>query len=180
MVLVGNSRKNLAVRGPLMLALLFAGVVALVASGASTAWAQPAQEEYQLNIPDARGGGGGGSTSSGDVRSLLRGGSGSSPMPLSAWSRGTSSGSPGTGSTPGYSPGGGLSGAPTSGGGDSSSVDPLLAKPPAGDSGLLSAGTNAASKTPLGLAVLGALLLITLLGLLAARRRRRARAIELE
>jgi hypothetical protein len=166
-------------RWALTLAFMLAGVLALVASSAPAAWAGPAQEEYRLQIPDPRGGGG--SSSPGDARSELSGGgSGSAP---SGGSAGTSYYSPASGSGGAGSTG---SGFPDFGGdgGSGSSADgagadeALLAKARQSDpgSGLLAATTSAMGKTPAGLAVVGALLLIALAGAVAVRRARRSSA----
>jgi hypothetical protein len=176
-------------RRPLMLVLMLAGALALVASTVPAASAGPAQEEYKLQIPDARGGGG--SSTPGDARSEL-GGGGSSGS--SSGTTGTVPGSPGGSSGSGgswSSPGGssyfqadpssdGASGSGGNGaasGGDDVSSDALLAKAREGRgaSDLLSASSGALANSPVALAAAGALLLITLAGLLAARRARRAK-----
>lgn len=171
MTVAGYSNGRPAARLVLMLGLLLAGAIALAAWGAPGASAQPAEEEYKLQIPDARGGGG--SPSPGEARALLGGGGGSSP------SGGTS------GSTFGYTGGGSPSSGTSSYGGGETGADSatssgadeaLLAKARrgVGDPGLLSAATSAAGKAPLALAIIAALLLITVAGVLAARRRRHA------
>jgi hypothetical protein len=175
MAVAGDSKGRLARMLP-RLGLLLTGAVALTAWGAPVASAGPAEEEYKLQIPDARGGSGGGgeSASPGEARSLLGGGSSSS---FSGTSSGRPSGSPlrGAGSWGSGGYGGGAGGEAT--GSEPSAIDEALlakAREDDRDAGLVSAA-SAAGKTPLGLTVAGALLLVALAGLLAARRHRGAK-----
>lgn len=166
--MAGCTKAGPATRRSLTLALMLVGALALIASGAPTASAGPAEEEYLLKIPGAVGDD---PSSPGGTRSMLAGGTLPGPS-LGTNSLGSATGSA---SYPDYPDASSANGG-SRGEGDSNRYDELLAKARDGGagSGLLAAGTSAASKTPLGLAVLAALLLIAGAGALAIRRSRRA------
>ena len=151
------------------LLLLAAGILA---AGASTATAGPAQEEYNLKIPKA---GGGDQTNPQGAQSELDSGdagtappsetSGSTEPPADA-DGGTRSGDGGRRDG---------SGDKASSGG--SEDDALIAQAgdESDDSSLVSAGTSAAGSSPVGPLLIVAAVLIALAGVLAIRRARRAK-----